>query len=94
MNIHQYMLLDILHQLLKGVVEDTHMLQWLKNIVRAKFKGACVKAGRTKSLNQANGTVFLDERFCCVPLYPTLKIFKGYSEVKKWDGSEYWAAYH
>ena len=86
------MMLDILHQLLKGVVGGTHMLQWLKNIVGAKFKGARVKAGATRSLHQANGTVLLDKRFCCVPSYPTLKIFKEYSEVKQWDGSEYWAA--
>ncbi len=49
-NIHKCMMLDILHQLLKGVVSGTHMLQWLKTIIRAMFKGACVKAGTTKSL--------------------------------------------
>ena len=27
-----------------------------------------------------------------MPSYPTLKIFKEYSEVKQWDRSEYWAA--
>ena len=27
-----------------------------------------------------------------MPSYPILKIFKEYSEVKQWDGSEYWAA--
>ena len=82
MNIHQCILLDILYQLLKGVVKDTHILQWLKNIVGANFKGARVKAGRTKSLNQASRTILLDKQFCCVPLYPTLKIFKEYSKVK------------
>ena len=88
------MMLDILHQLLKEVVGDTHMLQWLKNIVGAKFKGARVKAGATRSLHQANGTVLFDERFCCMPSHPTLKIFKEYSKVKQWDGSEYRAACH
>ena len=85
-------MLDILHQLLKRVVGGTHMLHWLKNIVGAKFKGAHVKAGAMRSLHQANRTVLLDERLCCVPFYPTLKIFKEYSKVKKWDRSEYWAA--
>ncbi len=44
------MMLDILHQLLKGVVASTHMLQWLNTIIEAKFEGVCVKAGTTKSL--------------------------------------------
>ena len=54
------MMLDILHQLLKGVVGGTHMLQLLKNIIGAKFKGVRVKARATRSLYQANGTVLLD----------------------------------
>ncbi len=85
-------MLDILHQLWKGVVGGAHMLQWLKTVIGAKFKGARVKAGATRSLQQANGTVLLDERFYAMPSYPTLKIFKEYSKVKQWDGSEYWAA--
>ena len=91
-NIHECMMLDILHQLLKRVVGGTHMFQWLKTVIGAKFKGARVKAGATRSLQQANGTVLLDERFCAVLSYPTLKIFKEYSKVKQWDRSEYWAA--
>ena len=86
------MMLDILYQLLKGVVGGIHMLQWLKNIVGAKFKRARVKAGAIRSLHQANETVLLDERFRYVPSYLTLKIFKEYSKVKQWDGSEYCAA--
>ncbi len=93
-NIHECMMLDILHHLLKGVVWGTYMLQWLKTVIGAKFKGARVKARVTRSLQQANGTVLLDEQFCAVPSYPTLKIFKEYSKVKEWDGSEYWAACH
>ncbi len=45
-----------------------------------------------KSLQQAIGTVLLDQCFRAMPFYPTLKIFKEYSKVKQWDGSEYWAA--
>ncbi len=59
-NIHECIMLDILHQLLKRVVGRTHMLQQLKTIIGAKFKGARVKADTIKSLQQANGTVLLD----------------------------------
>ena len=77
------MMLDIIHQLLKRVVGGTYMLQWLKTVIRAKFKGAQVIARAMRSLQQANSTVFLDETFCYMPLYPTLKIFKDYSKVKQ-----------
>ncbi len=56
-------MLDILHQLLKGVVGSMHMLQWLKTIIGAKFKGACVKANITKSLQQAN------EMYCWINVF-------------------------
>ncbi len=77
------MMLDILHQLLKEVVGGMYILQWLKTIIGAKFKGARVKADTTKSLQQTNETVLLDQHFCTVPFYPTLKIFKEYNEVKQ-----------
>ncbi len=64
----------------------------MKTITGAKFKEARVKAGTKKSLQQANGTVLLNQCFRTVPSYPNLKIFKEYSEIKQWDGSEYWAA--
>ena len=82
-NINECMMLDIFHQLLKRVVGGTHMLQWLKTVIGAKFKGAWVKVGATRSLQQANNTRLLDEKFCYLPSYPTLKIFKEYSEVKQ-----------
>lgn len=54
-------MLDILHQFLKRVVRDINMLQWLKNIIGAKFKKTCIKIGITKSFQQASKTVFLDK---------------------------------
>lgn len=87
------MMVDILHQLLKEVVDGTYMLQWLKTIIRRKFKEVCVKTNITNSLQQVNGTVPLDQRFYAIPFYPTLKIFKVYSKVKQWDESEYWIVF-
>ena len=89
MNIHQYIFLDIFYQLLKGVIGSIYMLQYLKNNAEAKFMGARVKTGKTKLLNQANRTVFLDEWFCYMLLYPIVKIFKEYSKVKQWNESKY-----
>lgn len=65
----------------------------MKNIFEAKFKRARVKAEAIKSLHQANETVLLDKRFCCMPSYLTLKIFKIYSKVKQSDESKYWATF-
>ncbi len=84
------MMLYILHQLLKGVVGSIHILQWLKTIIGAKLKEACVKTGTTtKSLQEANRTVLLDQHFRVVSSYQTLKIFKEYSKLKLWYKSEY-----
>ena len=79
------MMLNILYQLLKRVVDSMHILQWLKTIIGAKFKGACVNAGTTKSLQTANETIFLDQYFYTVPFYPTLKIFKEYNKMIQWN---------
>ena len=84
------MMLDIFYQLLKAVVGGMHIFQWLITVIGAKFKGARVKARTSRSLQQVNGLVFMDEMFCCISLYLTLKIFKKYSKVKRWDRSEYW----
>ncbi len=44
------MILNIFYQSLKEVIDGMYMLQWLKTIIGVKFKGACIKAGITKSL--------------------------------------------
>ncbi len=89
LNIHKSIMLDILYQFLKGVIGGMNMLQWLKTVIGAKFKKARVKAGTMRSLQQVNSRVLLDERFCAVPFYLTLKIFKEYRSVKEWDRSKY-----
>ncbi len=77
------MMLDILLQLLKSMISSMHIVQWLKTMIEAKFKKAGVKADKTKSPKQVNGTVLLNQCFCIVLSYPTLKIFKKYSEMKQ-----------
>lgn len=62
--------------------------------MRAKFKRACINASVTNSLQQANETVLLNQRFRAMPFYLTMKIFKKYTEVKQWNMSEYWASCH
>lgn len=44
------MMLDILYQLLKKVVGDTYILQWLKTIIGLKVKEAFIKTDIAKSL--------------------------------------------
>ncbi len=82
-NIDEYIILDIFNQLLKLVVGSMHIFQWLKIIIKAKFKEACVKAGTMKSLQQANKIVPLDQYFHAISSYLTLKIFKKYNKVKQ-----------
>lgn len=49
-NIYKSMILDIFYQLLKRVVDGTHILQSLKTIIRAKLKEAGVQVGTIKLL--------------------------------------------
>lgn len=59
-NMYKCMILDMLYQLLKEMIDGMHIFQSLKIIIRAKFKEACIKASIIKLLKQANGMLFLD----------------------------------
>lgn len=71
-NIHGYMMLDIFYQLFKRVVGGTYMLQYLKNIIRAKFKEVYFKLKIMKSLHQANKIILLSKKICHVLFYLTV----------------------
>ena len=66
----------------------------MKTIIGVKFKGVCINISIIKSLQQANGTVLLDQRFRAMPFYLILTIFKEYNELKQWNENKYWATCH
>ena len=88
-NIHTSMTVDILHQLLKGIV--MHLLQWTTDLLKGKKYQPLPKGGRKRKrlgVRHANTVVRLDHRFRRVPAFTDLHVFKHYSKVKQWTGKE------
>jgi hypothetical protein len=74
LNIHKVMMIDVLHQLLKGIT--MYLITWVKRN----------RQGRT--IKESSGSIQLDERFWYVPAFTGLKCFSHFSEVKRWTGVE------
>jgi hypothetical protein len=73
-NIHQSMMVDILHQLLKGAVMD--VVRWMKDLLR------------DMSSSQAEAMESLDRRFREVPVFQGVKHFSNFSTITQWGGDE------
>ena len=86
-DIHAIMMVDLLHQLHKGIMQ--HTLQWLESL------GADLYPSGGKKNRDKNGKKIatnwkhnLDERFRQAPRGTGLQVFKHFSEVKQWTGQE------
>ncbi|THX68147.1 hypothetical protein D6D04_10664 [Aureobasidium pullulans] len=104
MEINQSMMVDILHQLLKGVM--MHVFAWTNAFiadqaqnkkgtrmgqgVEAASKGATRHRRKTDKSKVAKGIVeaIVDRRFASIPPYPTLRVFSHMSSVTQWRGAE------
>ena len=77
------MMMDILHQLYKGVVE--HMKSWVS-------RHFAHKNSRGRGSWHKKFTTMLDNRFKQVPPFTGLKRFNSlcFSKVHQWTGNEYW----
>jgi hypothetical protein len=86
-NIHTAMMLDMLHQLLKGVIQ--YLIDWIKchvstTILRKRKRDT----DGSILLQDTGGLDQLDYRFRSVPSYPGLKTFNSFSNIKQWTGVE------
>ena len=86
LNIHKVMMIDVLHQLLKGIV--MYLITWTKDLVASAIPMVRKRKGQGRTVAESSGTVQLDERFRCVPQFTGLKLFKEFSRVKQWTGVE------
>ncbi|THZ51318.1 hypothetical protein D6C86_10541 [Aureobasidium pullulans] len=101
--INHGMTVDILHQLLKGVM--VHMLSWIQSYVMEHAKNetgtrmydvtATADAGlRRKKAKGAKVSkpvveIVMDRKFASMPGYPKLRVFKRLSSITQWTGAEY-----
>jgi Plavaka transposase len=86
-NIYTTMMPDMLHQLLKGILQ--YLIDWIKvhtstTITRKRKRDSDGKI----ALQDAGVSDQLDHRFRSVPQYPCLKVFSNFSCVKQWTGVE------
>ena len=85
-NIHETMMVDVLHQLLKKMV--MHLLRWVKKLFKLEMPAACKqKSDKVKYLN-LSGIDKLDVHFRQISDFISLKRFTKFFAVKQWTGVE------
>jgi hypothetical protein len=85
-NIHKAMMIDVLHQLLKGIT--MYLITWVKSLTSDILPAVRKRKRQDRTINESSGSIQLDERFRCVPPFTGLKRFSRFSEVKQWTGVE------
>ena len=92
-NIHATMMMDILHQLLKGMV--MRLVDWTGDLVeeltadtRKILKRGTKRKKPGRLIEDSHHAVQLDHRFRQVPVFHDLKRFAHFSKVKQWTDNE------
>ena len=86
LNIHKAMMIDVLHQLLKGIT--MYLITWVKTLASDILPAVRKRKQHGRTIKESSGSIQLDERFRCVPPFTGLKRFSRFSEVKQWTGVE------
>jgi hypothetical protein len=86
LNIHKAIMIDILHQLLKGIT--MYLITWVKTLVNDILPAVRKRKRQGRTIKESSGSIQLDEHFRCVPAFTGLKRFSHFSEVKQWTGVE------
>jgi hypothetical protein len=82
-NIHNAMMIDILHQLLQSLFK--HLIDWVKVIVCGL---PCGPEMADEEGKKSFGEIQLDEQFRNMAEYPDLQLFKKFSAIIQWTGEE------
>ncbi|KAI9750296.1 MAG: hypothetical protein M4579_006529 [Chaenotheca gracillima] len=85
-NIHGGMMVDVLHQLLKGVV--MHLIEWIQSLLADLLKPSQKRKRDRTNIATESATAQLDDRFRKIPRFTGLKRFNNFSQVKQWTGVE------
>ena len=80
LNIHWAMMVDILHQLLKGIA--MYLISWVRTLASNLLPAVCKRKRQGQTIKESSGSIQLDECFRCVPPFIGLKHFSCFSEVK------------
>jgi hypothetical protein len=86
LNIHKAMMIDVLHQLLKGIT--MYLITWVKSLVSNILLADRKRKQHSRTVKESSRSIQLDEHFQCVPPFTDLKYFSHFSGVKQWTGVE------
>ena len=89
-NVHTVIMVDILHQLLKGIV--MRLVEWVVALIAEQIKEDRRRHRRPKNSKRtvagAKASIQLDQRFRQVETFTGLKRFHNFSNVQQWAGPE------
>jgi Plavaka transposase len=87
-NIHKGMMVDVLHQLLKGIV--MRLIEWVRKLVGDVVQLKRKRRGTKTTTTNMSAEAQLDQRFRQVPAFTGLKRFDNlsFSKVTQWTGDE------
>jgi Plavaka transposase len=87
-NIHNAMMADILHQLLKGIV--MRLIEWIRKITSEVVPASKKRKRHRRTVQDISAESQIDQRFMEIPQYPGLKVFHDtpFSQISQWTGDE------
>ncbi len=86
-NIHETMMINVLHQLLKEII--LYLMLWLSQIIN---ESVCTSRRRKEirlALNDASETAQLNQRFRVILSFKDMKKFVKYSMIKQWTDADW-----
>ena len=86
-NIHETMMIDVLHQLLKSTV--IYLIHWLEQLIEKSITVTRKKKDVRHKISSASEITQLDNQFCSVSAFTDLKLFQWYSSVKQWTEDDW-----
>jgi hypothetical protein len=81
LNIHKAMMIDVLHQLLKGIT--MYLITWVQSLTSTLLLAVRKRKRQGRTIKESSGSIQLDERFRCVSAFTGLKRFSRFSDVKQ-----------
>lgn len=85
-NIHTSMTVDILHQLMKGIIKS--LVIWIRRLLKDVVPTERHLLDGSQRVTKVTAEVQLDRRFRQVPPHTGLKRFLAFSKVQQWTGNE------
>ncbi len=86
-NIHETMMINMLHQLLKKII--LYLMLWFSQIINESVYTSQKRKEIRLALNDASETAQLNQRFCIISSFKDMKRFVKYSTIKQWIDADW-----